>query len=1118
MLTGEQWSRRVMDAADEGIWVVDPQGRTVDANAAAARLLGRALEEMPGLSVAETLDDLGRAQWQAHLDAVRRSGASVGDHHEVECLLHRPDGTELWATVRQGFLLDETGGLEALVLTFTDHSERRRLLAELRLIEQRQREAEYIARLGSWTWSPDGGFQFSEGVRRLYGDRVEQVFASYDSFLAALHPEDVDRVQAAVTAAGEAGEPFEFEARVHGPHGWMWIRGRGLSEYDADGTLVSVTGVHQDITRARDTDDALQDLVTQNSLMQALATAANEATSLHDVLGQAKHLVLLHDDWDRARAYTPDGLGGLSPYHVDDADRLEDEQQTEPGLLARERRAAADALNSREAVWDDETRLTVAFPILLDDEVVAVVAITSRPPLYRHEMIASMTTQVADQLARVAERERQALAVAEARDRAVEASRHKSEFLATMSHEIRTPLNGIVGLTELLGRTQLDDKQRHLVSGVDLSGRQLMAVINDILDFSKIEAGHLSLEEVDFEVRTVLDQVSGVVGEAARAKGLDLGVSCAPDVPEVVNGDPTRLLQVLINLGSNAVKFTSSGGVDIRASVVATADQGRGLVLGVEVRDTGVGVDPERAASIFQPFSQADASTTRRYGGTGLGLAICREIVTATGGDIGVRPAQGGGSVFWFEMPLASSRGTRMDDPAAGVRTQLEGLQVLVVDDVATNREILTEQLSWWGVDPIAVPDAASALQVVRQRRVDVVVLDMAMPEIDGLMLADLLRREPATGDARLVMLTSGLPLPSATLAEHGIRECLSKPVPSGALRDLLLRVRPGVTRGEVGVAETMVTRPGRVLVVEDNEINRVVATGFLESWGLRPDTAVDGVEALEMLERSSYDLVLMDVQMPRLDGYATTRALRERERAGDARRTPVVAMTASAVRGERERALEAGMDDFLTKPVVGVRLSAVVERWLPTVETTEDPAAPDDPGAADAGAAGAGAADAGAADAGTADAGAADAGAAGPAPGAEANAAAPPADASLVVLDVERLDELAELSPDGRYLRTAVGRFGDRATALVDDVRDAPDEESRGRAAHALAGAASNLGLVRLTDLARGIETRARAGEVGPTPPDLEEASLREALEEGQAALTMYVADRGWADQEPSP
>ena len=1070
---GNHWSRRVLDAAAEGIWVVDPEGRTVDANPATARLLGRAPEEMDGLALADVLDDTGRAQLSAHLERVR-GGGDLADlaGHEVECLFHRPDGSELWAMVRQGVLLDEDGALEALVLTFTDHGERRRLLAELRDGQRRQREAEHIARLGSWTWTPAEGFTFSEGTRRLYGDRVDQVFASYESFLDALHPEDVDRVHTTIAGAGEAHEPFEFEARVLGPNGWMWIRGRGRAEHDAAGNLLGVTGVHQDVTRARDTDDALQDLVTQNSFMQQVTAAANQAGSLHDVLDQAKHLVLLHDDWERARAFTPDGRGGVTPYHVDDADRVADETTTDPAFLARERATAVTALRDREPVWDGETRLTLAFPVRCGDEVVAVVAVTSRPPLYRHDMIASMTAQVADQLSRVAERERQQLDLAEARDRALEASRHKSEFLATMSHEIRTPLNGIVGLTELLGRTRLDDQQRHLLSGVDLSGRTLMAVINDILDFSKIEAGHLQLEQVDFEVRAVLDQVAGVVGDSARAKGLDLGVSCSPDVPEVLSGDPTRLLQVLTNLGSNAVKFTAEGEVDVRATLAPTAGTAAApdsVVLRVEVTDTGVGVPPERATSIFHPFSQADASTTRRYGGTGLGLAICHEIVTATGGSIGVEPRAAGGSVFWFEMPLGPALGTRLDDAVAAVRGRLAGLQVLVVDDVATNREVLTEQLSWWGVESVAVADAAAALRTVREQHVDVVVLDMAMPEVDGLMLADLLRREPAAADARLVMLTSSLPLASATLQAHGIRECLTKPVPSGALRDLLLRVRP--TDAWPGGPRTETRSPGdragRVLVVEDNEVNRVVATGFLESWGLAADTAVDGLDALALLEHTAYDLVLMDVQMPRLDGYATTRRLREREAAGD-RRTPVVAMTASAIDGERDRALEAGMDDFVTKPVIGARLAEVVERWLPVAASATTGAA-------------------------------------------RSGEPATSANPGPTVLDRDRLDELAELSPDGRYLRTAVARFGGRATALVDDVRDAGDHDARGRAAHALVGAASNLGLVLLADLARDVERRARRGELPDGPPGLEAETLRVALDAGRSALAAYVVERGW-------
>ena len=405
-----------------------------------------------------------------------------------------------------------------------------------------------------------------------------------------------------------------------------------------------MSGTHQDISEAKQAEAALQDQVTQNVLLQAVATAANEARSLEDLLGQGQLLVLLHDDWERARAYLPtDDAQGVVPLYIHDEDR--DADALDRAGTDAELQLANRAFHDRASVWD-EARLTIAFPVSYADEVCAVIAIRSAPPLYRHDMITAMVEQVGVQMGRVAERERAELELATARDAAMEASRQKSEFLATMSHEIRTPLNGVIGLNDLLMRTPLSADQLRLASGVQVASRALLSVINDVLDFSKIEAGKLQLERLDFEVRAVFDQVAGLLAEQAHSKGLELIVSCHPDVPEVLAGDPTRLAQVLTNLGSNAVKFTEQGEVFVRATAGPGAD-GR-TVLRVEVSDTGVGIADDDIGQLFDPFTQADASTTRVYGGTGLGLAISREIVEALGGDIGLEPNPGGGSVFWF--------------------------------------------------------------------------------------------------------------------------------------------------------------------------------------------------------------------------------------------------------------------------------------------------------------------------------------------------------------------------------------------------------------------------------------------------------------------------------------
>ena len=661
------------------------------------------------------------------------------------------------------------------------------------------------------------------------------------------------------------------------------------------------TDRHELIASLQASEDALEDQVAQNNLMQAVASAANEATTLGEVLVQARTLVLLHDDWERARAFVPDpdGSGQVEPFYPVDTERDEDvgDPQAAAELLLAQR-----AHDARGPVWD-ESRLTIAFPILLGTEVYAVVAITSAPPLFRHELIETMTGRVAEQLARVAERERAQAEVARARDEAMEASRQKSDFLATMSHEIRTPLNGVIGLNDLMLRTALTPEQHRLSSGVHGAGRMLLGLINDILDFSKIEAGRLELERLDFDVRLLLEQVSGMLTEVAREKELDLVVSCHPDVPAVLWGDPTRLGQVITNLVANAVKFTEHGGVAVRAT--AQPDEGR-VRLRVEVADTGVGVPRSKQAHLFQPFSQGDSSTTRIYGGTGLGLAISSELVDAMGGTLEYAANPGGGSVFTCTVVLdlggdsaAANRGDVM------ARELLHGRRALVVAD-ESHGSVLTEQLAWWGVRSDHVASAAEAHPLLDGDAYDVVLVDGTDP---------------------------------GTLGEAVPVVELTAPHLAGDLRVALLQLLGG-DAGADPVIKARVEQPGkgRILVVEDNPVNQMVATGLLAALGYTTDTADDGLAAIEAASDGGFDAILMDVQMPHMDGYTATRHIRAHE---TGRRRPIIAMTAAAVAGERERCLEAGMDDFLTKPVDAARLADTLKRLARTRSVVRRPAGP---------------------------------------------------------------------------------------------------------------------------------------------------------------------------------
>jgi two-component system, sensor histidine kinase and response regulator len=900
----EEKYRSLVANIPDVIWSGDAEGRPVFVSSKIEAVYGYTPEEICQTGVwFERIhpDDAPKAR------AAYERLLSRGEVFETEYRIQRKDGNWIWLYAR-AVSRYEKDGKRYIDGIASDITERKHALQALEESERKYRSLVTHIPDIIWSVAADGRVDFvSSNAERILSFTAEDAYRLGGRvWFDSIHPEDAPRVKEAFEALFKAGRPYDVECRRKGRDGeWIWVHDRSVATHEKDGMLFA-DGLVTDITERKKTEESLRASEQRYRMLFDRCLAGVARSSLEGHLLECNEAFAKILGYESVRQVL--ALNTVDLYYS-----MED------------RAAMVQRLNDKKAITNHEMlfRSSNGSPVW----VIANISLVEGENGHSAYIEASIVD--------ITHRKRDEEDLRKAKETAEAASRAKSDFLANMSHEIRTPMNGVIGMTELVLGTDLTVEQRDYLNTVKSSANSLLNIINDVLDFSKIEARKLDLECVTFDLRAAIDTAMNGLGIRVGKKNLKLACHVAADVPSEVIGDPGRLRQILSNLVDNAIKFTRAGEVLVRVGVLSEAD-GQ-VVVHFSVSDTGIGIPPEKREAIFRAFEQADNSFTRRFGGTGLGLAIASQLVTMMEGQMHLESEVGKGTTFYFTVRLTV--GTPVEQAKQTRIGGLRGVPVLVVDDDAISRAILGKTLNNWRMKPVLACDGLSAMENLQRaceagKPFPLVIIDSQMPKMDGLALLERIRQDAGMAGSIIMMLPSSGQASDATRCYPvGVSACLVKPITERDLLDAIAQVLDaGNSKPQAASAipERSLTgeRRARVLVVEDNLVNQYLALRLVEQQGYSPRAVGNGREALALLAKEHFDLVLMDIQMPEMDGIEATVAIRREERE-TSRHVPIIAMTAHAMQGDRNRCLDAGMDDYISKPINVHDLAAALDRML---------------------------------------------------------------------------------------------------------------------------------------------------------------------------------------------